>query len=34
MPLSWFIIARLIHIMFTIYLREKANVLEAAVFTW
>ena len=33
MPLSCFIVARFIHVMNTFYLREKANVLEAAVFT-
>ena len=33
MPLSSFIIARFIHIMYAFYLREKANVLEDAVFT-
>ena len=32
--LSWLIVARFIHIMYTIYLREKANFLEAAIFTW
>ena len=30
MPLSWFIAAKFIHIMHIFYLREKANVLEAA----
>ena len=34
MPLVWFTVARFIHIMYTFYLHEKANVLEAAVFTW
>ena len=32
--LSWLIVARFIHIMCAIYLREKANFLEAAIFTW
>ena len=32
--LSWVIVARFIHIMYTFYLREKANVPEAAIFTW
>ena len=32
--LSWFIVARFIHIMHTFYLREKANALGAATFTW
>ena len=31
MPLSWFIFARFIHIVYTFYLREKADVLEGAV---
>ena len=33
MPLSLFIVARFIHIMYRFYLREKANVLEPAIFT-
>ena len=33
MLLSWFIVARFIHILYTLHLREKANALEAAVFT-
>ena len=31
MRLSWFIIARFIHIMYTIYLREKANVRDVKI---
>ena len=31
MPLSWFIVARFIHIVYAFYSREKADVLEDAV---
>ena len=34
MLLSWFIVARFIHVMHTFYLREKGNAIEAAVFKW
>ena len=31
MLLSWFIVARFIHILYTFHLRENANALESAV---